>query len=386
MTMQYEIRNIKRLISPIRIGDQTPKIVVNLGITNEYQTISCEIEKARVAVKHGASIIADVTTIGEIQSVHKALMETIDRPINTVPLYEIYQQARKTKSWDSRLNKNQVLDIIEAQADSGVDCMTLHSSYKIENFEKIKNSPRRIRIQGRGGGLIHEYFIRSGNENPLYLYFDDILRILKKYHVTLSLGNCLRNGTIDDPIDDFIQLETLTWAKLSKRAIENGINVMTEGLSHIRFGMINPYVRWVKTVCPNVPIRLLGPLGTEKGLGYDHITAAICATEAIRAGTDLITCVTRAEHIGLPSKEEIREAVVSIRIAIELATQSWEPGEVTSNFQCGLGFENLKSDNMFDLEKAVELKLEKNNGNLSACSMCAELCRIRLNPRALVEE
>ncbi|MGA9363896.1 MAG: phosphomethylpyrimidine synthase ThiC, partial [Bacteroidota bacterium] len=312
MTKQFEIKNASRLISPIRVGDDIPKIVVNLGMTSSRQTVDEEIRKAQTAVKYGASIIADVSTVGNIRNMHKALMENVDKPLNVVPLYEIYQQAHSANRWNNNFARSEVLEVIEAQAESGVDCMTLHSSYKSEYFERVRNSPRRIRIQGKGGGLIHEFFIRAGaRENPLYEYFDDILKILKKHHVALSLGSCLRNGTVDDPIDHLIELELITWAELVNRASEQSVNVMVEGLSHIRFGLIQSFVRWVKNVCHGVPLRLLGPLGTEKGLGYDHITAAICTTEAVRSGVDLITCVTQAEHIGLPKINEIREAVVA---------------------------------------------------------------------------
>jgi phosphomethylpyrimidine synthase len=190
----------------------------------------------------------------------------------------------------------------------------------------------------------------------------------------------LRNGSIDDQIDDLIQLEMITWTEIAKEAARYDVNIMLEGLSHIKFGLIKPYIRWIKTICSNIPVRLLGPVGTERGLGYDHITAAICATEATQAGVDLLTCVTRAEHIGIPSVDEVREAVVANRIAIELASQLWNSRKATTNFQCGLGFENLNNEQFFDLERAVELKLSKNSGNISACSMCNEHCRIRLNP------
>lgn len=384
MTRQFEIRNTNRVIDPIVVGNGIPKIVVNLGLTNNHQSIEEEVRKAQTAIKYGASIIADVSTIGNIRIVHKALMDSIDKPLNVVPLYEIYQRAHATNRWNTNLSRNEILEIIQAQAESGVDCMTLHSSYKSEYYEKVKKSPKLIRIQSRGGGIIHEFFTRTENrENPLYEYFDDILVILNKYHISLSLGSCLRNGSADDILDDLIQLEIMTAAELVNRAINHNVNVMVEGVSHIKFALIQPFVSWVKAICHDVPLRLLGPVGTEKGLGYDHITAAICATEAVRSGLDIITCITRAEHIGLPSIDEIRESVVATQIAIELATQKLELGKHTTGFQCGLGFGNLREEDFFDLEKAIELKIAKNDGDTTTCSMCKEFCRIKLNPEII---
>lgn len=282
MTSALSIKNKSRGIAPVALISKTPRIIVIVGVTNTYQSIEEEIEKAHTAVKYGAAIIADVSTSGDIPTIHRALAENVSVPLSSVPLYQIYQTAIGCNQWNRDLPKSLVLDCIESQAESGIDCMTVHAGYRLGVVEKVAKSGRKIRVQARGGGLLHEWMNRTGEENPLYRYFDDILDVLRKYNVTLSLGNCLRTGTVEDPIDDIIQLETLALSELTRKAQQRDIGVMVEGLSHIRYDMINAYVKWVKAVCHGAPIRLLGPLGTERGLGHDHITAAICSVEADR--------------------------------------------------------------------------------------------------------
>lgn len=380
MQMEYEIRNIGHTVTPLRIGNGTPKLIVNLGLTNSYHPLGEELAKANLVQKYGGHMIADVSTLGDIRAFQRLLIAEIGLPLNSVPLYEIYQAAREVNDRNLAFPKSLVLEVIEAQAETGVDCMTLHCGYTIEQYSGVIASDRRIRVQARGGGIIHEYFRATRRQNPLYEYLDVILPILRRYNVTLSIGNCLRTGTVDDPFDSLANQELNVVADIVKMAQGASVNVMVEGFSHIRFAMIAPYVRMVKGLCRGAPIRLLGPLGTEKGLGYDHVTAAICVPPAVTAGVDLLTLVTRAEHIGLPSLDDVREAVVAYRIALELATQPYESENNTSTFLCGLGFDHLSSDDVFDLERAVELKADKNHGDISACSMCSELCRIQVKP------
>jgi phosphomethylpyrimidine synthase len=377
------IRNKQRSIRGVSLLTSSAQFIVIVGATNSSQSISDEIRKAQHAEKFGASVIGDVSTGSGIPNILQSLLKEIPLPISTVPLYQIFHEAKRQGCWNKHLSKNLVLDCITEQAELGIDCMTIHAGFKRDALAMVQRSARRIKVQARGGGLLFDLMRSSGLENPLYEYFDDILSVAEKHGVTISLGNSLRTGTVDDPIDELVHAETGVFSELTLRAVSREVSIMVEGLSHIPFEMISPYVRWVKSVCNGAPLRLLGPLGTEKGLGYDHITAAICQREAINSGVDFITCVTRAEHIGIPNEEEIREALISARVARELAVHRANNAIHNSRFACGLGFENLTSDDVFDLEKAVQLKIEKNSGNINACSMCNETCRMKLNPRRL---
>lgn len=384
MHREFNIKNKLRSIEPVRLSNDVSRLIAIVGITNETQSIEEEVEKAKMCTDLGVSIIADVSTlqIGEMQC---ALMGHVDVPLSTVPMYEIYREAKKHDVWKGKIPKELVLKVVERQAARGVDCVTIHASLKREMMEEIARSRRRIRIQGRGGGLIFEYIRATGNENPLYEYFDDILEILSKYEIALSLGNCLRTGTVDDPIDGLVEREISCWKELSSRSYECGVDAMVEGASHLRMSEIGPYVEDVSQKCDGAPVRILGPIATERGLGYDHITGAISAVEAIKGGAALITIVTRAEHIGLPNLDDLREAVIAFRIATELARQPSERGGPETDFSCGLGFQALNADDFFDLERAVQMKRDKNRGSVVACSMCAELCRMRLSGKNVVD-
>lgn len=376
---RYDVKGYDRDIPPVAIGDGIPKLITILGITNSSQTIIDELEKSKVAHKHGASIIADVSTEGDISDFHSKLIEDIPMPLSTVPIYEIRHRGIADNLWPHKVTKNYILDIIQEQAERGVGCMTFHTAISKELFEQAKKTDRKIQLQARGGGLIFDYMKSHDCENPFYEFFDEILVLLKKYNIALSFGSSLRSGTISDPPDELNIHEQLTHAELSRRATEVGVNIMFEIGSHHRYCLIGPYVKYMKSHMHRLPLRLLGPIGTEKGLGYDHITAAISSVPAIQAGLDIITCVTRSEHIGLPDANDIRESLIAMRIAIELAFQDETPTKKSDiDFKCGLGFKSFKPDDLIDLERALELKRQKNNGSLDGCNMCNESCRMIL--------
>jgi len=331
------IKNPQHDVPSMSVGDGQVGLVVNLGITSHNQTLREEVEKAQTAKKFGASMIADVSTLGNIELIINTFLREVKLPLNVVPLYSLDARMRARVDSSNSMSEQFVVDVVEEFATAGVDSMTIHASYPRYLMERVTHSPRKIRVQGRGGSIIHEFMQRSGYENPLYEHFDSILKILARHGVALSLGNCLRSGTVNDPIDSLVLDELHVWQDLSHRAHQAGVQVMLEGLSHIRYHFIASYVGWLREMFPNAPVRLLGPIGTERGLGYDHITAAICAMEAIRAGTDILTVVTRAEHIGLPTADDIREALVAYRIAIELASHSVDISTGASTFGCGLG-------------------------------------------------
>jgi phosphomethylpyrimidine synthase len=375
MRTGFEIRNRRRSIPPLTVGNGRPAIIVIVGVTDGAKAASDEVAKSLAAVKYGAHMVGDVSTEGDIGALHRQLVDTVPVPLNSVPFYEIFNRACKRGLWGKALPKSLILETIEEQAERGIDCMTVHASFSRTESLLIESSPRRIKIQARGGGLLHEYMQRTGDENPLLELYDDILDIASAHGVTISLGSSLRPGTVADSVDRFLQSETMTQSELGVRANEHGVNCMVEGVSHLRYNLIPAYVRWTKVLCGGLPLRLLGPLGTERGLGYDHITAAITAASAVSAGVDLLTCVTRAEHIGLPDEEEIREAIVALRIAIELATQGEAEQEQHTSFRCGLGFYLHSPDDFIDFSKAHELKLKK-GGDLGICTMCNRSCRM----------
>lgn len=362
----------------LEVGD-APRLIAIVGITDDRQSMPAEVAKVDLAQRLGTSVIADVSTCGDLSRIHSELRQATSLPLSTVPIYEIHKTAKERGVWNSDFPLSLVLEVIEQQAERGVDCITLHASYPRRLLATVEGSRRRVKIQGRGGGMIHEFMRTTGRENPILESFDEILDRLAQFEIALSLGNCLRSGTVDDPLDQLIDEEIMIWSDLVQRATAKGVNVMVEGGSHLRMPALAPYVAKVLNKCDGAPLRMLGPLATERGLGYDHITGAITAVEAIRHGAKLLTVVTRAEHIGLPDLDDLREAVVAYRIAVELATQPEIPSRADTTFTCGLGFEALDSRDFFDIERAVDLKAQKSNGDLRACSICNESCRMRIS-------
>lgn len=381
---KFLIRSAGRGMPGVCVGDGLPKLIAVVGLTGNAQAADDELAKAKLAGKLGVRLLADVTTVGDIAAFQRRLTAEIDMPLCSVPLYEIHQEAKRRRLWNDNLPRNLVLDVIEAQAERGVGCMTIHASYRREHLKKVEHCRRRVRIQGRGAGLVHDLFVHSQRENPLAEGFEEILGVLRRHGVALSLGNCLRVGSAEDPVDELVHEEVLIWRELASLARQRGVGVMIEGGSHLRMEMIGPYIRWVSELCAGAPLRMLGPIATEAGLGYDHITGAISAVEAIRGGAELLTVVTRAEHIGLPSVEDVREGIVAYRIAIELTTSSEARTSSRGHFSCGLGLPGYSPGDFIDLERALELRVSRSGGAPTTCSMCGELCGIKLG-RASVE-
>ncbi len=380
MNQQYNLKGYNRAINPVTIGSGKPKLITVLGTTDQKQEWDIEKLKAKCAYKYGASIIADVSTEGNILDFQREIMDTVPIPLSSVPIYEIRQRAIKQNLWSNDVTKNFILDVITEQAERGVGCMTIHPTLTKELANQVNQRNRNIKLQARGGGFIYEYIQNTNKENPFLDFFDDILTIMKNYDVVLSLGSSFRPGSISDNYDELCLEELILYSQLSARAKSIGVNCMAEIGSHHRYNLISPYIKIAKNILKDIPLRLLGPIGTEKGLGYDHITAAISSVPAIKAGLDIITCVTRSEHIGLPDVNDIREALVAIRIAIELALQDDTPSEKDDiNFSCGLGFESFEPEKIIDLDRALELKRLKNNGSLKGCSMCNKSCRMVLS-------
>ena len=374
----FKIFSTNRSNDPIVIGDGFPKIVAIVGITESHkQSISEELKKCEIANEFGASMVADVSTDGDISKFYNIFKNSVGIPLSTVPIYEIRKVGLEKGYWPNNISKEFILDIISEQIDRGVGCMTFHTSMnRSMAFEAIESN-RKIKLQSRGGGLMYEYMKANSKENFFVEYLEDILKLLNANSITFSVGSSFRPGTIADLPDYFMLNELLLNCNILDYMKKQGINCMMEIGSHHRYNSIYPYVKYLKSQFYDVPLRLLGPIGTEKGLGYDHITGAISAVPAIQAGLDVITCVTRSEHIGRPDANDIRESLVAMRIAIELALQSDQPSQKNDiNFSCGLGFESFKPEDLIDLERALELKREKNDGNLNGCNMCKESCRM----------
>lgn len=309
----FEIRNKLRNVEPRICGEgQKTLIMGSVGSSIEHHSLEIEMRKAKAAQSVGADAVTDHSFYGDIASFHSELVKKLKILASTVGCYEFASRHRKDKF--RNVGNDEAILILKEQAKRGIDLITVHASFKHDHLSLIHKSNRIIPTSSKGGGIVSSYMLSTGKENPYYQYFDDILDIFLKYNVTLSLGTSFRPATVCDDWDELIEAEVSTMKKLVARALDCGVKVMIEGLGHVSIDRIPHFIKKTKSLCFNVPYRVL-PIATDIALGFDHISGAIAGAIAVASGADAITCMSRAEHIGLPNIKELKEAIISARIA-----------------------------------------------------------------------
>lgn len=307
--------NIRHLnLRPIGIGIAARcKINANIGNSSTTSDIAQELEKLRVALKYGADTVMDLSTGGNIREIRQAIIENSPVPVGTVPLYEAVTRVRRIADLTPEL----VLEVIEEQAEQGVDYMTIHAGILVEY---IPLTTKRITgIVSRGGAIMAEWMVRNHKQNFLYERFEDICKIFQKYDVTFSLGDALRPGCIADASDEAQFAELKTLGELTKKAWEYDVQVMIEGPGHVPMDQIKLQVEKEMELCHEAPFYTLGPLVTDIAPGYDHITSAIGAAMIGWYGASLLCYVTPKEHLGLPNIEDVKQGVIAYKIAAHAA-------------------------------------------------------------------
>ena len=303
-----------KALDPIGIGKAASiKINANIGNSAVTSDIDGELEKLHLAVHFGADTCMDLSTGGDIDAIRQAIIDASTVPIGTVPIYQVISELEGDDDWTAE----DVLEMIEHQAQQGVDYMTVHCGVLVEHLPLVND--RVTGIVSRGGALMAQWSLAHHRQNPLYERFDDLCDIARTYDVTLSLGDGLRPGCLADASDkaQFAELETL--GELTKRAWERDVQVMVEGPGHIPFDQIAMNVEKQQEICQGAPFYLLGPLVTDIAPGYDHITSAIGATMAGYAGASYLCYVTPREHLGLPNAEDVKQGVIAYKIAAHAA-------------------------------------------------------------------
>ncbi len=289
------------------------KINANIGNSAVTSNVDQELEKLHQAVHYGSDTVMDLSTGGHIDDIRKAIIAASPVPIGTVPIYQAEQMVKKPEDLSAGL----LLEVIERQAQQGVDYQTIHAGVLLEHVPLTAH--RITGIVSRGGALMAQWMIRHRQQNPLYTHFDEICKIFKKYDVSFSLGDGLRPGCLADANDaaQFAELKTL--GELTLRAWEQDVQVMIEGPGHVPFDKVAYNVEREIKECHGAPFYVLGPLVTDVAPGYDHITSAIGATMAGTAGAALLCYVTAKEHLGLPNPQDVREGVIAYKIAAHAA-------------------------------------------------------------------
>lgn len=292
------------------------KINVNLGVSRDCKDYDVEMEKVLSAVDLGAEAIMDLSSHGNTQPFRQKLTSECPAMIGTVPVYDSvihYQRDLGT------LTAQDFIDVVELHAKDGVDFVTLHCGITRKTIDQIKRHKRKMNIVSRGGSLVFAWMSMTGQENPFYEYYDQILDICEKYDVTISLGDACRPGCLADA-SDVCQIEELVrLGELTKRAWDHNVQVMVEGPGHVPLDQVAANMKIQQQICMGAPFYVLGPLVTDIAPGYDHITAAIGGAVAAMSGAAFLCYVTPAEHLALPNVEDTKQGIIASKIAAHAA-------------------------------------------------------------------
>ena len=383
---------VRENVRPLGIGEGLrTKINANIGTSRDFVDIEAEIHKAQISVKAGADTVMDLSTGGDIDYIRKQIIKAIDVPIGTVPIYQAVIEREMEGKILVDMTEDDMFDVIFKHAKDGVDFMTIHCGVNLESIERLKRQDRLIPLVSRGGTFLAAWILHHGEENPYYKNYDYLLEICKEYDVTISLGDGMRPGCIDDASDKAQFQELLVIGELVKRAREAGVQSMVEGPGHVPFDQIEANMRIQKTVCDNAPFYVLGPLVTDVAPGYDHIVGAIGGTLAAVAGADYLCYVTPAEHLSLPNAEDVWEGVMASKIAAH-AADIVKYGKKASKWDTEMSTAraNLDWDKMLELcidpEKAKRYRSIKEPEEEEVCTMCGKFCAVKIINEAMGRE
>jgi len=378
--------NFERIMA---IGKGTAtKVNANIGASRDYPEIQQELQKLCVCLKAGADTVMDLTMGGNVSEIRQEILRSCPIPLGTVPIYQaIAEVVEKQKKKIGEVTVDQIFKTIEQQAIEGVDFMTLHCGITRSTMERVKNHPRLLGVVSRGGSFTIEWMSYNQKENPLYERFDDLLAILKEHEVTLSLGDGIRPGCLADATDRGQVQELIHLGELTERAWAAGVQVIIEGPGHMPMNQIEANILLQKRLCHDAPFYVLGPLVTDIAPGYDHITGAIGGAIAAAAGADYLCYVTPAEHLKLPSADDVREGVIASRIAAHAADiAKGLPGALDRDIAMAKCRNKLDWKGQIDLsidpEKARRYREEGNSYKGDACSMCGSYCAIKVYQQA----
>lgn len=373
-------------LSPEGIGEGLrTKINVNLGISGDCKNYDMEMEKVQMAIDFGCEAIMDLSNYGKTNTFRQQLVGMSPAMIGTVPMYDAIGYLEKDLL---EITARDFLKVVEAHAKEGVDFQTIHAGINRRAVEAFKREKRLMNIVSRGGSLLFAWMEMTGNENPFYEYYDEVLEILREYDVTISLGDALRPGCIEDSTDAGQISELIELGALTKRAWEKDVQVMVEGPGHMALNEIAANMKLQKRLCHGAPFYVLGPLVTDIAPGYDHITSAIGGAVAAANGADFLCYVTPAEHLRLPDVNDVREGIIASKIAAHAAdiAKGVEGARDVDN-KMSAARHKLDWDEMFryaiDPEKARNYYESVPPEDRHTCSMCGKMCAVRTTNKIL---
>ena len=360
-------------------GGLRTKVNVNLGISGDLACEAEEWKKVDVALELGAEAIMDLSNSGKTAAFRRALIEKSPAMIGTVPLYDAIGYLEKPLVG---ITAADFLDVVRAHAEDGVDFVTIHAGMNRRTIESFRETGRLTNIVSRGGSLIFAWMEATGNENPFYEFYDEVLAILHEHDVTISLGDAMRPGSTYDATDAGQIAELIEIGKLTRRAWDAGVQVMVEGPGHMALDEIAANMKLEKRLCHDAPFYVLGPLVTDIAPGYDHITAAIGGAVAAASGADFLCYVTPAEHLRLPDAADVREGLVATKIAAHAADiAKGVPGARDADNRMSDARRRVDWEGMFaealDPVRAREYFESAPPSTEGTCTMCGQMCAMR---------
>ncbi|MBM4135221.1 MAG: phosphomethylpyrimidine synthase ThiC [Nitrospira sp.] len=382
-------KNMNHDIKPIGIGrGLRTKVNVNIGTSKDRVSFDEEMEKLDVSIKFGADAVMDLSTGGPIKDMRRLLLRKSPIPVGTVPIYEAAVRAVDAHKIIAKMTPDDIFNVIEEHAEEGVDFVTVHCGLTRKAVERLKDEGRVLDIVSRGGSFLLEWMIYNDKENPFYEHYDRLLEIAKKYDVTLSLGDGLRPGCLEDATDRSQIEELLTIGELRDKALEEGVQTIIEGPGHVPLNQVELNIKIQKEICKGAPFYVLGPLVTDIAMGYDHIAAAIGGAIAGAAGADFLCYVTPAEHIRLPNIEDVKEGLIALKIAAHAADiAKGILGAIELDRKMARCRKNLDWNGQIalslDPDKVRKWRAEVPPTEDEVCSMCGEFCAIRTVEKAL---
>ena len=374
------IVHIKKGMRAFGVGEGlSTKVNVNLGISGDKADAAEEWKKVKIAEDYGADAIMDLSNSGKTRQFRQQLIDETPLMVGTVPMYDAIGYMEKPLV---KLTKDDLLEVVHAHAEDGVDFMTIHCGINKSVTKTFKETGRLMNIVSRGGSLLFGWMEVTGNENPFYEYFDELLEICHEYDVTISLGDSCRPGCLYDSNDATETAEMIELGKLCKRAWAAGVQVMVEGPGHMALDEIAANMKLQKRLCHNAPFYVLGPLVTDIGVGYDHITAAIGGAISASSGADFLCYVTPAEHLCLPNAQDVLDGLMATKIAAHAADIAKKvPHARDMDDKMGQARRKLDWDAMWKcaLDPVTGKKRyeESPAATEGTCTMCGKMCAVR---------
>ena len=368
-------------IDPEGIGSMLrTKINVNLGVSKDCKDYDVEMQKVMSAVNLGAEAIMDLSSHGNTQPFRQKLTHECPVMIGTVPVYDSVIHYQRDLA---ELTAQDFIDVVRLHAEDGVDFVTLHCGITRKTIEQIRKHKRKMNIVSRGGSLVFAWMSMTGQENPFYEHFDEILDICEEHDVTISLGDACRPGCLADATDVCQIEELVRLGELTKRAWDHNVQVMVEGPGHVPLDQVAANMEVQKSICMGAPFYVLGPLVTDIAPGYDHITSAIGGALAAASGAAFLCYVTPAEHLRLPNAADVKEGIIAAKIAAHAADiAKGIPHAADWDYKMSEARKRLDWEEMFrlsmDPEKARRYRAEAKPEKEDTCSMCGKFCAVKM--------